>query len=114
MPIKVIHVGVGVRGRHWLEIVAAHPDFVSVACVDPDEKSLQAARSSPGQQHGQFVTIEEVAGRVEADAALVARPRFFIRLTLCRRSMPGSPYLWRSRLPRRSQTPSPSSSAPAP
>jgi predicted dehydrogenase len=78
VPIKVIHVGVGVRGRHWLEIVAAHPDFVSVACVDPDEKSLQAARSSPGQQHGQFVrTIEEVAGRVEADAALVASPTFF-------------------------------------
>ena len=64
------------RGRHWLEIVAAHPDRV-VACVDTDEKSLAAARSSPGQQHGQFLrSLEEALGRVQADAALIASPTF--------------------------------------
>ena len=37
MPIRIIHVGVGGRGRHWLDFVAQHPDFTSVACVDSHE-----------------------------------------------------------------------------
>lgn len=77
MSIRLIHVGVGVRGRHWLEIVKDHPDFESVACVDPDEQSLQAARSSPGQQHGKFLrTFDEALTSVKADAVLVASPTF--------------------------------------
>jgi predicted dehydrogenase len=66
-----------VRGRHWLEVVADHPDFVSVACVDTDETSLQQARACRGQAHGQFArTMEDALARVEADAALVASPTF--------------------------------------
>ena len=77
MSIRVIHVGVGVRGRHWLEIVADHPEFVSVACVDPDEGALRQAREIRGQQHGQFLrTLEDALERVQADAALIASPTF--------------------------------------
>jgi predicted dehydrogenase len=87
VPIRIIHLGVGVRGRHWLEIVAAHPDFVSVACVDTDERSLQAARSSPGQEHGQFLrSVAEAFGRVEADAALIASPTF-LHAEHCRQAL---------------------------
>lgn len=77
MAVRLIHVGVGARGRHWLEIVSQHPDFVSAACVDPDEKALGAARALPGQEHGCFVTsLHEALVRVQADAALIASPSF--------------------------------------
>jgi predicted dehydrogenase len=77
MPIKLLHIGVGARGRHWLEIVAHHPDFVSVACVDESESSLAEARRQPGQAHGHFFTnVEEALARTRADAALVSTPTF--------------------------------------
>jgi predicted dehydrogenase len=77
MPIKLLHIGVGVRGRDWLEIVAHHPDFVSVACVDESEKSLAAARPQRGQEHGNFFTsLEEALVHSRADAALVSSPTF--------------------------------------
>jgi predicted dehydrogenase len=77
MAIRLVHLGVGGRGRHWLDIVAGHPDFVSVACVDPNDAVLQQARSSPGQDHGRFVhTLDEALSATEADAVLVASPSF--------------------------------------
>jgi predicted dehydrogenase len=64
-----------VRGRHWLEIVAGHADFVSVACVDESEQALEAARKCPGQNHGRFLTsVERALADVEADAVLIASP----------------------------------------
>jgi predicted dehydrogenase len=75
VAIRLIHVGVGVRGRHWLDVVAQHADFVSAACVDQDEKALQAARECPGQGHGNFFrSLEEALSGVDADAALIASP----------------------------------------
>ena len=75
MAIRVIHVGVGVRGRHWLDVVADHPDFVSVACVDPADGSLEHARACRGQEHGVFArSIADAVSRVQADVALVATP----------------------------------------
>lgn len=75
MPIRLIHVGVGVRGRHWLDIVAGHPDFVSVACVDVSATALEEARRSPGQSHGHFhTTLEQALAAVQADAVLIASP----------------------------------------
>jgi predicted dehydrogenase len=77
MTIRLVHVGVGVRGRHWLEIVARHPDFESAACVDPSGAALEDARRQPGQQHGNFFTsLEEALARTRADAALIASPTF--------------------------------------
>ena len=49
MSINIIHIGVGGRGRHWLDFVAQHPEFAAVACVDIDEKALESARRAPGQ-----------------------------------------------------------------
>jgi len=75
MALRFIHVGVGVRGRHWLDIVAQHPDFVSVGCVDSSEEALKTARGAAGQEHGNFFrTVEEAVSTVQADAALVASP----------------------------------------
>jgi predicted dehydrogenase len=77
MPIRIIHVGVGVRGRHWLDIVAQHPDFTSVACVDTNEAALHEVRALPGQKHGRFSTsLEDALSKVQADAALITSPSF--------------------------------------
>ncbi|MFB3903565.1 MAG: alkaline phosphatase family protein [Acidobacteriota bacterium] len=77
MTLRIIHVGVGVRGRHWLDVVASHPDFVSAACVDRDQKALDEVRALPGQDHGRFYTEYETAlAETEADAVLIATPSF--------------------------------------
>ena len=77
MTIKVIHVGVGGRGRHWLDFVAQHPDFAAVACVDVDEKALESARRAPGQEHGTFCkSLEDALSRTQADAVLITSPSF--------------------------------------
>jgi predicted dehydrogenase len=77
VAIRLIHLGAGIRGRHWLELVAEHPDFESVACVDNSETALQQARTMPGQQHGHFYrTFEEALSQVKADGVLVSSPSF--------------------------------------
>ncbi len=77
MAIRIMHVGVGGRGRHWLEYVAEHPDFTAVACVDVSEQALREAREVAGQEHGHFFSdIKDAAAHVEADAALITSPSF--------------------------------------
>jgi predicted dehydrogenase len=77
MAIRLIHLGVGIRGRHWLEIVAGHPDFESAACVDSNDTALQESRALPGQQHRRFYrTFEEALAGVQADAVLISSPSF--------------------------------------
>jgi predicted dehydrogenase len=75
MAIKLLHVGVGVRGGHWLDVVAAHPDFVSVGCVDESEAALDAARRHPAQTHGRFyASLGDGLAQSGADAVLIATP----------------------------------------
>jgi predicted dehydrogenase len=78
MPIRLIHVGLGVRGHHWLDIVRDYPDAVSVAGVDPDRRALASARRHTGGAAVRFyVDLETALREVEADAALVASPSVF-------------------------------------
>jgi predicted dehydrogenase len=75
MALKIIHVGVGIRGRHWLELVRDYPETVSVACVDTDTRALDEARSMYGSNACQYFNDLATALRsVEADAALIASP----------------------------------------
>jgi predicted dehydrogenase len=75
MAIKIVHFGVGVRGRHWLDIVGQHPDFESVACVDRSEEMLQEARRHSSQRHGNFFTdFRAAVAHARPDAALIATP----------------------------------------
>jgi predicted dehydrogenase len=77
MTINMIHLGAGARGRHWLDIVAWHPDFTSVACVDTNEAVLREVRMLPGQEHGRFFTsFEDALSQVQADAVLITSPSF--------------------------------------
>ncbi len=74
-PIRILHVGVGVRGRHWLQYVAAHPDTLSVACVDPDAQNLAKARAVLATRPCQyFAELPEALQAAHAEAAIIASP----------------------------------------
>ena len=75
--IRVIHLGVGGRGRHWLDFVVDHPDCTSVACVDPDAPTLDAARGVGGLESSKFLaSFDQAIQEVSADAVLIASPSF--------------------------------------
>ena len=74
MTMKMIHVGVGIRGSHWLQFVADHADFRTVACVDVDEEAIGEAKSVLGGECGYFSSLEQALNETEADAVLVASP----------------------------------------
>jgi predicted dehydrogenase len=75
--ISMIHLGVGTRGRHWLGFIADHQDFTSGACVDGDQRALEAARALPGLENCKFFTsFEQAIQEVKADAVLIASPSF--------------------------------------
>jgi predicted dehydrogenase len=75
MTIRLIHVGVGVRGRHWLDVVALHGDFTSVAYVDSSDRALAAVRAHSQSERGRFFTdLPTALSQVEADAVLIASP----------------------------------------
>jgi predicted dehydrogenase len=77
MTLRLIHVGVGTRGRHWLDIVSTHSAFASVAIVDADPKALQQARSMPNLANTKvFTDLGEALAEIQADAVLVASPSF--------------------------------------
>ncbi len=73
MAIKIVHVGIGVRGQHWLEIVKDYPDAISVACMDPAPAALnKVAHDYPTLPR--FSELHEALKHVEADAAIIATP----------------------------------------
>ena len=58
MAIRILHVGTGSRGRHWLEIVRDYPDAISVAFVDKEPKALdEATQTSRAHQRANFTPI---------------------------------------------------------
>jgi predicted dehydrogenase len=74
MPMRLLHVGTGVRGRQWLEVVRDYPDARSVALINPDARALAEAQRIIGTEAPVFGDLEEALGRVAADAALIASP----------------------------------------
>lgn len=71
--IRILHVGVGIRGSHWVEFVGDHPDTVSAGFVDRDPDALVRARRRVPDAPA-FGRLEDALASVEADAALVASP----------------------------------------
>jgi len=75
MSVKIVHVGVGIRGRHWVEFVNNHADTVSVACVDPQRVALDEVKSRFGEGHCRFFSdLDEALQTTEADAVLITSP----------------------------------------
>ncbi len=73
--MKLIHIGVGTRGRQWLEIVRGDRRFASAACVDADPRALDWVRGRFPELRGVcFEEVDEALARVRAEAAVVASP----------------------------------------
>ena len=75
MSIRLIHVGVGGRGRWPVRLVPERDDFESVALVDVNEDNLSEALEVSGLPESVcFRSLEMALGRVEADAVVVVTP----------------------------------------
>ncbi|MGH7541362.1 MAG: Gfo/Idh/MocA family protein [Gemmatimonadota bacterium] len=72
--IRIVHVGVGIRGSHWVEFVRDHPDTESAAFVDRDPAALERARRAASGEPPCFEDLARALEGVEADAALIASP----------------------------------------
>lgn len=71
--MNIIHIGLGRRGRHWLEIVRDRPDMTSIGCVDADPAALDWAKTHfPGVAC--FADLGAALKQITADAAIVASP----------------------------------------
>lgn len=75
MSIRIIHVGVGLRGGHWLEYVRDYPDAKTVAVVDVEQSAISNARNTISSNScGYFQDLSEALKKVEADAVIIASP----------------------------------------
>lgn len=74
MSLRILQIGVGIRGRQWAAIVRDYPDAVCVGYVDPSEAALEQARAIGGAGVPCFRDVERALTEVEADAVLVATP----------------------------------------
>jgi len=70
--MKLIQIGVGVRGEHWLDFIGSREDVDIVACVDIDEVALARAGEVTGGET--FRSLDEALENVEADGIIVASP----------------------------------------
>jgi len=74
VSVKVLQIGVGIRGGHWIEYVRDHPDIIAVGFVDPVPAALDRARRSAGRDVPVFGDLEEALNETDADAVLIASP----------------------------------------
>lgn len=75
MGIKILQVGAGIRGRHWVEFMKDHPDVECVGLVEPDAAARDRAKAMfGGAACGFFADLGEALQNVKADAALVISP----------------------------------------
>lgn len=75
MALAILHIGVGVRGGHWVGFVGAAPGLASAACVDIREEALDAIRDRRAQDGiACYTDLEQALSEVRADAALIATP----------------------------------------
>lgn len=73
-PVRILHVGLGARGRDWLGFVRAFEGVETVACVEPDPASLARALASAPPRLAGHADLAQALAAVEADAALIASP----------------------------------------
>src|SRR5688500_6601523 len=74
-PLRVIHVGVGGRGRWPLEVIGQDPRFQSVALVDVVSSNLAAARELTGLPESTcFASPQAALVTVDADALVICTP----------------------------------------
>lgn len=73
MSIRIIQIGAGIRGRHWMQFVKTRSDIQCVAIVEPDASARSKAKEILGPVPD-FATLAEALKSVQADAALIVTP----------------------------------------
>jgi len=77
MTLRVIHVGLGGRGGHWLDFIAQRSDVISVGFVDSSREMIEKARARPNLANGKFFErLQDALAAVPADFVLIASPSF--------------------------------------
>ncbi len=72
--LKVVLAGLGVRGRHWAEVIARSQRAELLAFVDPSVEALARAVSEFGERPA-FATLEAALGALtDVDALVLANP----------------------------------------
>ncbi len=75
MSIRILQVGVGIRGGQWAGFVDGHPDTRCVGYVDANTEALSAMRKkAPGDGRAYFEDLDAALEQVEAEAVLIASP----------------------------------------
>jgi predicted dehydrogenase len=74
VSIKILQIGAGIRGRHWAQFVAAHPDVECIGFVEPAEQSVKLLKDTVGVGVECFADIDTALGAIKPDAALVVTP----------------------------------------
>jgi predicted dehydrogenase len=74
VSVAVLQIGAGIRGRHWIGFVGAHPEVHHVGLVEPDAGNRAKAREMLGAEVPVFDDLDKALGAVRADAALIASP----------------------------------------
>ena len=75
MAQKLIHIGVGGRGKWPVNLVTQRDDYQTVALVDIREDHLGNAMDVSGlPESACFRTLEQALNKVEADAVVVITP----------------------------------------
>jgi phosphoribosylaminoimidazolecarboxamide formyltransferase/IMP cyclohydrolase len=89
VTIKIVHIGLGIRGSHWLQFVAEHPDTESIACVDADAAALERAKTKVPGKCGFFSGVAEALAASGANAALLTSPSQLHTAGFAQRSVAG-------------------------
>ena len=80
---KVVFVGAGARGGHWIKVIKKDERYEPIALVDPSKKSLEKAlNDNPDIPLKTFSSVSEAAKNVKADVAIIAAPSTY-RLQTC-------------------------------
>jgi predicted dehydrogenase len=73
--IRILQIGIGIRGGHWAQYIKDYPDAEHVGFVDPDQAALDKARQTLGNREcGYFTDLQKALAETKADAALVVSP----------------------------------------
>jgi predicted dehydrogenase len=71
--MDIIHIGLGRRRQHWLDIVRKHPEARSVACVDSEPLTLEWVKAHfPSLGAMCYTSLSEALQHVTADAVIIA------------------------------------------
>src|SRR5262249_18406137 len=69
--MRIIHVGLGGRGRAWIEVCRRHPEVEVAGFVEPDNANMKLAQEKFGlSPEILFGVMDAAVGSVEADAVL--------------------------------------------